>query len=43
METSVVVGYPLGHNVPATLFIARFMRNNISGDDYEMICKVARA
>ena len=34
---------PLGHHVPATSFIARFMRNDIdiSGDHYEMIGKVA--
>ena len=32
---------PLGHRVPATLFIARFMRNDMSGDHYEMINKVA--
>ena len=32
---------PLGHRVPASLFIARFMTNDISGDHYEMIGKVA--
>ena len=32
---------PLGHRVPPTLFIARFMRNDISGDHYEMTGKVA--
>ena len=32
---------PLGHRVPATLFIARFMRNNMSGEQYKMISKVA--
>ena len=31
---------PLGHHVPATLFIARFMRDDVSGDHYEMISKV---
>ena len=39
METTVVVC--LGHRVPATLFIARFMRNDISGDRYAMINNVA--
>ena len=32
---------PLGHHVTATLFIARFMRNDMIGDHYEMIGKVA--
>ena len=32
---------PLGHRAPATLFIARFMRNDISGYHYEMVSKVA--
>ena len=32
---------PLDHHVPATLFIARFRRNDISGDHCEMISKVA--
>ena len=32
---------PLGHCVPDTLFIARFMRTDMSGDHYEMISKVA--
>ena len=32
---------PLGHRIPATLFIPRFMRNGMSGDHYEMIGKVA--
>ena len=31
---------PLGHRVPATLFNARFMRNDISGDHPLMIGKV---
>ena len=32
---------PLGHRIPATSFIARFVRSDMSGDHYEMISKVA--
>ena len=32
---------PLGHCVPATLFTARFIRNNMSGDHHEKIGTVA--
>ena len=31
---------PLGHHVPATFFIARLTRNEMTGDHYEMISKV---
>ena len=32
---------PLGHRLPAALFIARVMRNNMSEDHYEVISEVA--